>query len=187
MKKSIILTMLCGMMAVLASCNGGKTQKSDSQKDSAATTVADTAVYGKCGEGCAMHTLQLITDDGKTIEFTIDEDMGSDVQGGMMEGDRMAVTYFVSNANGQEEKIAHKVVNLTTLLGHWTSLDKNFTINEDGSVESKVQAESKPYTAWSVVNARLVLNTDTFDVTSLGADSLELENNKGIFAYKRQE
>ena len=72
------------------------------------------------------------------------------------------------------------------LQGRWTSLDKNFTINEDGSIESNIQAESKPYTAWTICNARLILNTDTFDVLSLGADSLELESAKGIFVYKRQ-
>ena len=27
---------------------------------------------------------------------------------------------------------------------------------------------------------------DTFDIITLGADSLELENNRGIFVYKRQ-
>ena len=85
-----------------------------------------------------MHTLELVTDEGKTLTFTIDEENGSDVQGGMMSGDRMAVTYYKT----ADENIAHKVINLTTLLGRWTSLDKNFTINEDGSIDSNVPAES---------------------------------------------
>ena len=182
MKKSIISTAVLGCFAFLASCNGGKTDNADAQRDTLKSEVADSTVYGKCGEGSMMHTLELVTDEDKTLTFTIDEEKGSNVQGGMMSGDRMAVTYY-KTADGN---IAHKVINLTTLLGRWTSLDKNFTIHEDGSIESSVPAESKPYTVWTICNAKLILNTDTFEVLTLGADSLELENSKGIFVYKRQ-
>ena len=182
MKKSIISIAVFGCIALLSSCNGGKTDNSEPQRDTLNAGIADSTVYGKCGVGTMMNTLELVTDDGKTLTFTIDEEKGSDVQGGMMSGDRMAVTYYKT----ADENIAHKVINLTTLQGRWTSLDKNFTINEDGSIESNIQAESKPYTAWTICNARLILNTDTFDVLSLGADSLELESAKGIFVYKRQ-
>ena len=183
MKKSIISIAVFGCLALLSSCNGGKADKSEPQRDTLNAGIADSTVYGKCGVGTMMNTLELVTDDGKTLTFTIDEEKGSDVQGGMMSGDRMAVTYYKT----ADENIAHKVINLTTLQGRWTSLDKNFTINEDGSIESNIQAESKPYTAWTICNARLILNTDTFDVLSLGADSLELESAKGIFVYKRSK
>ena len=136
-------------LALLASCNGGKTDNADAQRDTLNVGSADSTIYGKCGEGTMMNTLELVTDDGKTLTFTIDKENGSDVQGGMMSGDRMAVTYCKT----ADENIAHKVINLTTLLGRWTSLDKNFTINEDGSIESSIQAESKPYTAWTICNA----------------------------------
>ena len=186
MKKSIISTAvfgcLFGCLTFLASCNGGKTDNADAQRDTLNAGVADSTIYGKCGEGSMMHTLELVTDEGKTLTFTIDEENGSDIQGGMMSGDRMAVTYYKT----ADENIAHKVINLTTLLGRWTSLDKNFTINEDGSIDSNVPAESKPFTAWTICNAKLILNTDTFEILTLGADSLELESAKGIFVYKRQ-
>ena len=183
MKKSIIFTAVFGSIALLASCNGGKTDNADAQRDTLNVGSADSTIYGKCGEGTMMNTLELVTDDGKTLTFTIDEENGSDVQGGMVSGDRMAVTYYKT----ADENIAHKVINLTTLLGRWTSLDKNFTINEDGSIESSIQAESKPYTAWTTCNGKLILNTDTFEVLALGADSLSLENSKGIFVYKRSK
>ena len=183
MKKSIISIAVFGCIAFLASCNGGKTDNADAQRDTLNAGIADSTIYGKCGEGSMMHTLELVTDEGKTLTFTIDEENGSDVQGGMMSGDRMAVTYYKT----ADENIAHKVINLTTLLGRWTSLDKNFTINEDGSIDSNVPAESKPYTAWAICNAKLILNTDTFEVLTLGADTLELESAKGIFVYKRSK
>ena len=173
---------LFACLLLLSSCNGGKTDNAETQRDTLNAGIADSTIYGKCGEGTMMNTLELVTDDGKALTFTIDEERGSDIQGGMMGGDRMAVTYYKT----ADENIAHKVINLTTLLGRWTSLDKNFTINEDGSIESSIQAESKPYTAWTTCNGKLILNTDTFEVLALGADSLSLENSKGIFVYKRQ-
>lgn len=145
-------------------------------------TVADTALYGKCGEATSMHSLQLETDDGEDIILYVDPDSGSLVLGGMMPGDRMTVSYEEKDMG----KCITKAVNLTTLLGHWTSLDRNFLIHEDGTIESSLSSESNPYKVWSMVNTNIILNNDTFDILSLGADSLELENAKGIFVYKRQ-
>ena len=78
-----------------------------------------------------------------------------------------------------------KFINLTTLLGKWTSLDKNFEIVEGGMVSSNVEAESNPWVSWKILNGHLLLNTDTFDIVELGADSLYIENKSGIYVYKR--
>ena len=97
--------------------------------------------------------------------------------------DKVAVT-------GQKvdgELIADKVINVTSLLGHWTSIDKNFEIEEGGTVRSSVKAESNPWTSWKILNGRLLLNRDTFNINSLGADSLYIENDKGIYTFKRQK
>ena len=40
---------------------------------------------------------------------------------------------------------------------------------------------------WKILNGQLLLNRDTFDITSLGADSLYIENQKGIYTFKRQK
>jgi len=53
-------------------------------------------------------------------------------------------------------------------------------------VQSNVTAESNAWTSWKIVNGQLVLNQDTFHVTTLGVDSMSLENRQGIFDYKRQ-
>ena len=50
-----------------------------------------------------------------------------------------------------------------------------------------MQTETRPYTVWSAVNGNIVLNSDTFSVLYLGADSMMLESNNGVFAYKRQK
>lgn len=148
--------------------------------------ISDSTVYGVCGENTAMHSLELITDAGDTLRFVLNEDENGDVNvlGGLLAGDRLAV---VEGPEVDGEKLAKKVINITTLLGKWTSLDKNFEIQDDGTVRSTVQAEKNPWTSWKIVNGRLVLNRDTFDINNLGSDSLYLENKNGIFVYKRAQ
>lgn len=144
-------------------------------------TDIDSTVYGVCGEGTAMHTIELITDGGDTLFYSMFVEDEADVAGGMMVGDRLAII----GKNDSEGLTALRVINLTTLLGKWTSLDKNFEIVEGGMVNSNVEAESNPWVSWKILNGQLLLNTDTFDIVELGADSLYLENKTGIFAYKR--
>ena len=98
-----------------------------------------------------------------------------------MAGDRLAV--IGHEVNG--ERYAQRVINLTTLLGKWTSLDKNFEILEGGQIKNNVKAETNPWTSWKICNGKLLLNKDTFVIDNLGADSLYLENKDGIFAFKR--
>ena len=129
-----------------------------------------------------MHTLSLITDAGDTLEYILDDNDENPVVGGLLAGDRLAV---VEGPEMDGEKTAKKVINLTTLLGKWTSLDKNFEIQEGGTVKSYVEAEKNPWTSWKILNGKLVLNRDTFAIDNLGSDSLYLENNNGIFVYKR--
>lgn len=181
------------MLLVLAGCNSKKEKPNLHAND--VEEVADSTVYGVCGEGTSMHSLELITDTGDTLTYTIldaEADMDgmvtggglvSHVEGGLMAGDKVAVT-------GQKvdgELIADKVINVTSLLGHWTSIDKNFEIEEGGTVRSSVKAESNPWTSWKILNGRLLLNRDTFNINSLGADSLYIENDKGIYTFKRQK
>jgi hypothetical protein len=144
----------------------------------------DSTIYGVCGDGTMMHTLELITDAGDTLTFALpDTEDGTDpVVGGLLAGDHLAV---VKGQPIDGEETAKKVINLTTLQGKWTSIDKNFEIMEGGEVKSNVEAEKDPWTSWKILNGKLLLNRDTFDIDNLGSDSLELENHAGIFLYKR--
>lgn len=191
--KNLVFVFASLMLLVLAGCNSKKEKPNLQAND--VEEVADSTVYGVCGEGTSMHSLELITDTGDTLTYTIldaEADMDgmvtggglvSHVEGGLMAGDKVAVT-------GQKvdgELIADKVINVTSLLGHWTSIDKNFEIEEGGTVRSSVKAESNPWTSWKILNGRLLLNRDTFNINSLGADSLYIENDKGIYTFKRQK
>lgn len=185
MKYSGFIIIALFLSGIMVGCMDKKSQNSVQNTEERVDAEPDTTIYGVCGEGTAMHTLQLITDVGDTLEFALLDgyDMPSDVQGGLMAGDRMAVVGTMMDG----ERVATKVINVTTLLGKWVSIDKNFEIEEGGTVKSNVKAETKSWTSWKIFNGHLLLNTDTFDINSLGADSLYLENKDGIFVYKRQQ
>lgn len=178
------ITMFAVALLAILCATGCKSKKGEGKTDQQENQVAvkDSAVYGTVGEGTMMHTLELVDKDGKTATYEMDLDTLCDIQGGVNPGDRITFT----TVKGEEGMAIRKAINLTTLLGKWTALDRNFEIKEDGTVESPASVETNPYTKWSTCNARLILNTDTFDVVSLAPDSLALENDKGIFVYKRQ-
>lgn len=192
-KKGILSGAVLMLALALAGC-GQKKEKAQATFGTE-TVTADSTVYGVCGEGTSMHSLELVTDAGDTLTYVIldaesDSDGGvtengmvSNVEGGLMAGDKVAVTGRKTDG----ELVADRVINITSLLGHWTSIDRNFEIEEGGTVRSSVKAETNPWTSWKILNGQLLLNRDTFDITSLGADSLYIENRNGIFVFKRQK
>ena len=110
----------------------------------------------------------------------------SDIQGGLYAGDLICVTTMPSAEDpARGMKMVRKAVNITSLMGHWTSLDRNFYIKENGVVENKNAVESKPYNSWQMCNCQLILNADTFDIIALTPDSLTLEGKDGVYSYKR--
>lgn len=141
---------------------------------------ADNAAYGVCGEGTAMHTMELIRPGGDTVTYFINDD-DSVVFGGLRAGDSMTV---VAGSPTDVGLAAAKIVNLTSLLGRWTSLERSFEISRDGTVRGSV-AEPAPYTTWKMSNGRLVMAADTFDILFLGPDSLCLGSGKAALSYRR--
>ncbi len=184
MKRLIPLSAVAMVKMAVAGCEEKKATAVVEQGDTVAVGVPDTAVYGVVGKGTSMHVLELQKEDGKTATFAISQDSLSDVQGGLFAGDKVTLTTRRGSDNMDE---VVKLVNLTTLLGKWTSLDRNFEIQEGGTVLSTMKAESRPYTQWSMANGDLILNADTFSVLLLAPDSMYLENDNGIFVYKRQK
>ena len=190
--KHVVFLVASIMLLALVGCNAKKEKPQPVAEVNDET--ADSTVYGVCGDGTSMHSLQLVTDAGDSLTYTIldsEADLDgevsccivSNVEGGLMAGDKVAVTGLKVDG----ELIANRVINVTSLLGHWTSLDKNFEIEEGGTVRSSLKAETNPWTSWKILHGQLLLNRDTFDITSLGADSLYIENQKGIYTFKRQK
>lgn len=187
MKRFCLCLTLFSLMFLISACHD-KPQRNNNKEVEASeqSVVQDSTIYGVCGDGTMMHSLQLITDGGDTLAFVLSDsaDGNKTVVGGLLAGDRLAV---VEGQLIDGEKSARRVINLTTLQGKWTSIDKNFEVLEGGEVKSDVEAEKNPWTTWKILNGKLLLNRDTFDIDELGSDSLYLENNVGIFVYKRVE
>lgn len=185
MKLHITIMAVAAAVVALHGCNERKAQPQRAADAATETTDTDSTVYGICGDGTSMHTLQLITDAGDTLDYELldSQDREADVQGGLMAGDRMAVMGKVENGTN----VASRAINLTTLLGRWSSIDKDFVIEEGGTVKSNIKAENNSWISWKIHNGKLLLNKDTFSISVLGADSLFLENDRGIFTYKRQK
>ncbi len=186
MKKIFYFAMMLMAICMVDSCKDKGSKPVISANDSTLVEEAanDSTLYGVCGDGTSMHSLQLISDGGDTLSVFIDEEKPGIVQGGLLAGDRIALVGYKSQ---EGEMLASKIINLTSLLGKWTSLDKNFDILEGGEVRNNVKAETNPWTSWKILNGNLLLNTDTFAIDKLGPDSLLLENAKGIYVFKRQE
>ena len=122
---------------------------------------------------------------GDTLSYMVydDGETPSDVQGGL--GGRRPCgcrrCYDRWRVGSKKSDKCHD-----TLLGRWTSIDKDFEIEEGGTVKSAVKAESTPWTYWKIFNGRLVPNKDTFDVAGLGADSLYLRTTEEYSVYKKK-
>lgn len=185
MKKIFWVVLAIGTMMATNSCKNKNTASVISTNDSIEVEDAnDSTIYGVCGEGTSMHNLELVSDDGDTLSVFIDDEKPEVVQGGLLAGDRVALLAYKAQDG---EMVAQKIINLTSLLGKWTSLDKNFDLLEGGEVKNNVKAETNPWTSWKILNGKLLLNKDTFDIDNLGPDSLMLENHQGIYVFKRQE
>lgn len=183
MRKLSCLFVVFALVAfVAAGCHNGSKRVSEVDSVMVEPVAQDSTIYGVCGEGTAMHTLELVTDAGDTLRYIFGESGDNPVVGGLLVGDRLAV---VDGPVVDGDKTARKIINLTTLIGKWTSLDKNFEIEEGGVVKSSIEAEKNPWTSWKILNGQLLLNRDTFEIYNLGSDSLYLENKEGIFVYKR--
>lgn len=179
MKKLILLAV--GVLMIIG-CNEKKDAKP--MVEQVEENISDSTIYGICGSGTMMHTLELITNMEDTLQIYINDDdaeLPTLVEGGLMCGDRMAVTAYKTDGG----LVASRIINMTSLLGKWSSIDKNFELTEDGEVRSSVKLESKTWTSWRILDGHLMLNRDTFDIVHLDADSLELENSKGIYAFRR--
>jgi hypothetical protein len=163
MKRLVYMMMALVVLFAANSCKDKKTSQVITPTDSLdlEEVADDSTIYGVCGEGTSMHNLELISDEGDTLSVFIDDEQPDIVQGGLLAGDRIALIGYKAQDG---EMMAQKIINLTSLLGKWTSLDKNFNLLEGGEVKNNVKAETNPWTSWKILNGKLLLNKDTFAI-----------------------
>ena len=186
--RKIMFFMAAASMTIMMSCGGkgGQQVVASQQEDTAAinSIPRDKTLYGLCGEGTAMNTLQLLRDNGDTLVLSITNAMeAGQVFGGLQVGDRIAV---YANDNNSEAII---VINQNALLGDWVmpnpidgSSEVGIRIKEGGVAES-IDQSSIIYKTWKIFNGRLEIlsqrdgggdeeELNLYELVKLGADSL---------------
>ena len=132
MRHLLTFSIFAAIATFIMSCNSKSTMPGAGELDSDSvevSAVADTAIYGTVDESTTMHMLTINMENGKQQTFAMNLDtLGSDIQGGIFAGDKVTLTA----TNGEDGMQVVKCVNLSTLLGKWTSLDRNFQIEENG-------------------------------------------------------
>jgi hypothetical protein len=202
MKKHLLLLLTAALLLTIASC-GGKQQSSTQQTegsewvDAADNINRDSTIYGNCTEGSAMHTLQIVQDNGDTLSFNLMVAQEEDrVYGGFRVGDRMAVLA------SRDHTYATMVLNLSTLMGDWVTpnpLDGSsvmgFSLREGGVMES-INQSSVIYKTWRLINGQLEIvsiregggdfeEVETFRFKQLTTNELTIINGDEIFEYTR--
>lgn len=166
-------------VAVFCACaNKNKKQEQPRIIERETVAVADSMLYGTCGEGSAMHTLELVGTDGTSRSFTLEH---GKVLGGLLAGDSVAV---LPRKNVDKALAASIVVNVTSLADRWVSLDQTLELHSDGTALTKAK-EGNPMVNWRLCNGRLVIGIDTFDIRTLGPDSLYLVKGNTVMGYRR--
>ena len=188
MKKFTFFGTMAAIALTMSSCFGGNSQQQqmvEEESDSVEYYVPfDQTIYGLCGNGTAMNTLQLLTDSGDTLnlDMTSAQENGQ-VHGGLQAGDRMAVL------PNKEKTQAVIVINQNTLLGDWVmpnpidgSSEVGIRIKEGGVAES-IDQSSIIYKTWKIYNGKLEIlsqregggdmeEVNLYEILLLGADSL---------------
>ncbi|MBQ7419783.1 MAG: hypothetical protein IJV17_03460 [Prevotella sp.] len=201
MKKIAIVMMLIAAVVMTMSGCGGKTQPVpfDNGDSTDMSALQDPTIYGVCGEGTAMNTLQIVMDLGDTIQLDITYARDNNqVFGGLQVGDRMAV---VPNAEKTEALI---VINQAALLGNWVmpnpldgSDEVGFRIKEGGIVEG-IEQSSLTYKTWRLVRGKLEIvavregagdeeEIGLYDIVKVTPDSLIVKDSEDIYEYGRQQ
>lgn len=199
MNKTFYLYMLTiGLMA--ASCTYNKPQQFNHEETSDSIVVVNhnRIVFGLCGEGSAMNTLQLLTDSGDTLSLDLSVARESNnIFGGYECGDKMAV--LLTN----DRSAAELVINETTLLGNWVMpnpLDGSSIVGislREGGIAESIDQSTIVYKTWRIVDGGLeiqsvregggdVEETNVYRIVKLDADSLVYMNEEDLFEYSRQ-
>jgi len=189
------------MLLSVASCGEKRPQQQNATDDEwfgrAVNTNRDSTLYGTCGDGSAMNSLQLITDNGDTLLLsTVAAKDAERVFGGYAVGDRMAV---ITDAQRTQ---ALSVINVSSLMGDWVTVNPMDGVSKmgmsirDGGIAESINQNDLVYRTWRLVNGSLELQSvresggdfeevERFRIVYLTRDSLSLATAEDVYEYNR--
>ena len=194
--------LLMAFAAVMFTQCGNKTAQNQSpteEEDTISVVENEVMVFGICGEGSAMNTLEVITDTGDTLNLSLEKAKEEGhVYGGYSVGDRIAV-YLQKKDN---EPLV--VINETTLMGNWlmpNPIDGSSTLGmsiKDGGIAESINQPTIIFKTWKIVNGQLEITlvregggdeeeTNSYSMEKLDADSLIFYGPEDRFEYGREK
>jgi hypothetical protein len=184
-------------IAMLTACNSTPKQQysQNDNQDDTEYAYRDSTIYGFCGEGSAMNTLQLITDTGDTITVSVTRaNELNKVYGGYAVGDELAI---LVNKDTTEATL---VINKSILHGDWImpnpidgSSETGIRILRGGLAES-IDQSSIVYKSWRIFNGKLQIQATredgidleefmVYDIVKLTPDSLVISGDEETYEY----
>ena len=189
MKKIAFVGLLVAAFIGMGSCGAPRPQQvyaddTDSTDVEEDMVPRDHTIYGLCGNGSSMNTLEVLTDNGDTLLLSMAPALEANkVFGGLEVGDRVAV---MANAKRTE---ATEIINLNSLLGDWVMPDPidgsdevGIRIKEGGVAES-IEMTNIYYRTWKIYDGKLEIlsvregggdaeETNLYEILILGRDTL---------------
>lgn len=193
--KKLLLPVI--VLALMVSCKDTPKQQASQENDDLEVEYAfrDSTIYGFCGEGSAMNTLQIITDTGDTITVSVTKARERNkVLGGYAVGDEIAV---LVNKDSTEASL---VINKSVLHGDWTmpnpidgSSETGIKILPGGLAES-IDQSSIIYKSWRILNGLLQIQATRedgidmeeylmYNIIKLTNDSLVISDEDDTYEY----
>lgn len=193
--KKLLLPVI--VLSLMISCKEAPKQQTSQENNELEVEYAfrDSTIYGFCGEGSAMNTLQLITDTGDTITVSVLKARDRNkVLGGYAVGDEIAI---LVNKDTTEATL---VINKSVLHGDWImpnpidgSSETGIRILRGGLAES-IDQSSIIYKSWRIFNGQLQVQATredgidmeefmVYDIVKLTNDSLVISDDDDTFEY----
>ena len=193
--KKLLLPVI--VLALMVSCKDTPKQQASQENDDHEVEYAfrDSTIYGFCGEGSAMNTLQIITDTGDTITVSVTKARDRNkVLGGYAVGDEIAV---LVNKDSTEASL---VINKSVLHGDWTmpnpidgSSETGIKILPGGLAES-IDQSSIIYKSWRILKGLLQIQATRedgidmeeylmYNIIKLTNDSLVISDEDDTYEY----
>lgn len=197
--KDILFLFLIGCVVLSCSTRKGQsskeaTQSTAEQHDSVSDVPTASQIYGIAGDGCAMHTLEIITAQHDTLDLNMETARDS----GLVIGDIFIGNRYTLTLTADKENVK-TAVNLTQLVGKWrlNGIDSGFSLHADGKAESH-NMKGLAYSQWRISDNKLLLRTmndsgrkeaftgvDTLYLKDLTEDSLIVVHYGRTEAYAR--
>lgn len=197
--KKILLMAFAAVMFTQCGNKTAQNQAPAEEEDTISVVENEVMVFGICGEGSAMNTLEVITDTGDTLNLSLEKAKEEGhVYGGYSVGDRIAV-YLLKKDN---EPLV--VINETTLMGNWlmpNPIDGSSTLGmsiKDGGIAESINQPTIIFKTWKIVNGQLEITlvregggdeeeTNSYSMEKLDADSLIFYGPEDRFEYGREK